>query len=100
MTASEGRENRPSVSAILDKQGQELERNDYGGWEASTQLTDERTNFDGRYRYPQKYAVGDVARVNEYRLNPPPNTKPTKAAWVHTTTSYNFASGEGGTKAC
>jgi hypothetical protein len=94
MTASGGRENRPSTSELFNKSTKELDRNDYGGWEPSTQLGEDRTNFDGRYRYPQKYAEGDIARVAEYRVNPPPyNGVSSKPAWVHTTSSSNFAKG-------
>lgn len=91
-TTSEGRENRPSASAILNKHSGDLNRNDYGGWEASTNLDEERDNFDGRYRYPQKYAEKDVAKVTEYNNNPPAaqSRGRMKAAWIHTTSS-NFA---------
>lgn len=71
-----------------------MNRDDYGGWEASTNLGDERTNFDGRFRYPQKYAEGDVAKVTEYSNHPPPPIKGGyKAAWIHTSSGGSFANG-------
>jgi hypothetical protein len=87
-TASNGRENRPIATSLSDKPSNELHRDEYGGWQGSTLLSDDRIGYDRRFRYPQKFAVADVAAVNNYQ---PQGQDLAKPAWIHTTSSSNFA---------